>query len=159
MYSHWFTKSQWGFITQEHYEKLQKAARDEAFKHDYEAFKHDYEAFKRDYDDLKREFYATRAYFDNTHDNMTDVWMFHRVVGEDRYGHETPKPVDMVVRVVKSSCRVGGTVLDPFLGSGTTLIACEKVDRICNGMEIEPRYVQVAIERWQNYTGQKAVKV
>ena len=51
------------------------------------------------------------------------------------------------------------SIYDPFLGSGTTLIAAEKLGRICYGMEIEPRYVQVAIERWQNYTGQKAVKL
>ena len=45
------------------------------------------------------------------------------------------------------------------IGSGATLIACERLGRICYGMEIEPRYVQVSIERWQNYTGRKAVKL
>lgn len=51
------------------------------------------------------------------------------------------------------------SVYEPFLGSGTTLIACEKLNRICYGMDIEPRYVQVTIERWEEYTGQKAVKL
>jgi len=50
------------------------------------------------------------------------------------------------------------TIYDPFLGSGTTLIACEKLDRVCYGMEIEPRYVDVAVKRWQDFTGRKAVK-
>jgi len=52
-----------------------------------------------------------------------------------------------------------GAVYDPFLGSGTTLIACERLGRVCYGMEISERYVQVAIERWQNYTGKQAVKL
>jgi DNA modification methylase len=48
-------------------------------------------------------------------------------------------------------------VLDSFLGSGTTLIACEKLDRVCYGMEIEPRYVDVAVKRWEDFVGKKAV--
>ena len=47
---------------------------------------------------------------------------------------------------------------DPFLGSGTTIIAAETLGRRCYGLEIEPRYVQVAIERWQNFTGRTAVR-
>ena len=53
----------------------------------------------------------------------------------------------------------GDIVYDPFLGSGTTLIVCERLGRKCAAMEIEPRYIQVAVERWQNYTGRKAVKL
>ncbi len=49
-----------------------------------------------------------------------------------------------------------GIVFDPFLGSGTTLIAAEQLGRRCFGMEIEPRYVDVAVTRWENLTGQKA---
>jgi DNA modification methylase len=157
MYGHWFTKSQWVFITQEHYEKLQEAAKAQAFTRDYDAFTRDYDAFTRDYAELRNAFYATRAYFDNTHDNMTDVWSFPRVSGEERYGHATPKPVEMVERIAKSSSKVGGLILDPFSGTGTTLIASERLGRTCYAMEIEPKYVQVAIERWENYTGKKAV--
>ena len=51
------------------------------------------------------------------------------------------------------------TVLDLFLGSGSTLIACEKTNRKCFGMEIDPHYCSVIIERWQEYTGKKAVKL
>jgi DNA modification methylase len=49
-----------------------------------------------------------------------------------------------------------GPVVDPFLGSGTTLIACEQLDRTCYGIEIEPRYVDVAVQRWENLTGGRA---
>jgi len=73
--------------------------------------------------------------------------------------HPTMKPVALNEMAIQNSSQQGAIVADPFLGAGSTLIACEKLDRICYGMEIEPRYVQVTIERWQNYTGQKAVKL
>ena len=130
---HWTSKSQWEFPTREVYEALQQGAKAQGFK--------------REYDDLKQEFYATRASFDNTHDNMTDVWRFQRVGGDDRWEHETPKPVEMVQRVVKSSAPKGKAILDPFLGSGTTMVAAEQLGRICYGMEIEPKYVAVTLER------------
>jgi len=50
-------------------------------------------------------------------------------------------------------------VYDPFLGSGSTLIACEQTGRTCFGMEIDPEYIDVIVERFENYTGQKAVKI
>jgi DNA modification methylase len=134
MYGHWFTKSQWTFIPEEHYRKLQAAARE-------------HDAFKREHDELKREFYVTRAYFDNTHDNMTDVWNFPRVAGEERHGHATPKPVDMIARCIKSSCPDGGLVLDSFSGSGTTIVACERLGRKARAIEISPAYVAVTLER------------
>ena len=49
-------------------------------------------------------------------------------------------------------------MLDPFLGSGTSLIACERSGRICYGMELEPVYVDVAIKRWESFTGEQATK-
>jgi DNA modification methylase len=143
MYSHWFTKSQWTFIPEEHYRKLQAAARE-------------HDAFKREHDDLKREFYATRAYFNNTHDNMTDVWEFPRVTGEDRHGHATPKPVAMIARAITSSTPEKGAVVDPFCGSGTTIIAAEQLGRKCYAIEIEPSYCQVTIDRWEAFTGKQA---
>ena len=69
--------------------------------------------------------------------------------------HPTPKLLAFWVDLLQSfSDRKN--VLDPFLGSGTTLIAAEKLGRICYGMEIEPRYVDVAVKRWEQYTGRKA---
>jgi len=71
--------------------------------------------------------------------------------------HPTSKPVGVWSWFVeRGSIHVGGLVFDPFLGSGTTLIACEKLGRRCYGMEIEPRYCDVTIQRWENYTGKKA---
>jgi DNA modification methylase len=142
---HWTSKSQWTFPTEKVYKALQEGSK--------------YAAFNREYAELRDAFYATRAYFDNTHDNMSDVWLFPRVMGDDRYGHATPKPVEMVERIVKSSCISGGLIFDPFTGTGTTIIASERHSRTCYGMELDPKYVQVAIERWENYTGRKAEKL
>ena len=143
MGAHYFTKSQWSFPTKEAYEKLQAFANGDAFK--------------REHAELKREFYGTRAHFDNAHDNMTDVWKFGRVTGEDRHGHATPKPVEMMERVMKSSLPPRGLCLEPFNGSGSTLMGAEKTGRHCYAMELTPVYIDVTVQRWQNFTGKQAV--
>lgn len=140
---HWFDRSQWTMPTEEVYKAWQKAARGDGFKREYDGF-------KREYDELKREFYSTRAYFNNTHDNMTDVWSFPRVTGDDRNGHATPKPVDMVGRAIKSSCPDGGIVYVPFCGTMPELIASENLNRYCRGIEIHPPYVAVTLQRYQD---------
>ena len=145
--SHYFTTSQWMFPTEKHYRAIQTASKNDAFKKDYDAL-------KKDYDALKKEFYETRSFFDSTHDTMTDVWQFNRVKGEERHGHATPKPVVMIERIIKSSSQE--KVIEPFLGSGSTLIACEKTNRKCYGMEIDPHYCDVIVKRWEDYTGNKA---
>ncbi len=72
------------------------------------------------------------------------------------YEHPTQKPVKLSQRSVVNSSKINDLVLDPFLGSGSTLIACEKTNRVCYGMELDPRYIDVIIQRWQNFTGKKA---
>jgi DNA modification methylase len=71
--------------------------------------------------------------------------------------HPTVKPVRLVADAILDSSERGDIVLDPFLGSGTTLIAAERVGRVCHGMEIDPIYVDTIIRRWQAFTGDKAV--
>lgn len=73
--------------------------------------------------------------------------------------HPTMKPVNLLLRGIVNSSLPKNIVLDPFLGSGSTLIACEKSNRICYGMELDPKYVDVIIKRWEDYTGKKAVKI
>jgi site-specific DNA-methyltransferase (adenine-specific) len=70
--------------------------------------------------------------------------------------HPTMKPVGLVEYLMKNSSKQEDIILDPFLGSGTTLIACEKQSRICYGMELDPKYCDVIIKRWENFTGKKA---
>lgn len=145
---HWFDKSQWMMPTEEEYKTWQQHAKGEGFKKDYE--------------EIKKEYYSTRAYFDNTHDTMTDVWAMGRISHEEKQearGHATPKPIALCSRAIKSSSREGETVLDVFGGSGSTLIACEQLDRKCYAMELEPKYIDVIIKRWEQFTGEKAIKI
>jgi len=150
MAGHWVTKSQWGLITAENYNKIKQAAQE------HDAFKREHDDLKREHDRIKEEWYETRAFFDNTHDNMTEVWQFERVKGADRHGHATPKPVEMMERVMKSSAPTGAVTIEPFLGSGSTLIAAEKTGRKCYGMELDPKYCDVIVKRWEDFTGKKA---
>ena len=73
--------------------------------------------------------------------------------------HPTQKPVELAVRAFTNSTQVDDPVLDLFLGSGATLIGAEQLQRVCFALELEPSYVQVAIDRWEAFTGQQAVKV
>jgi DNA modification methylase len=72
--------------------------------------------------------------------------------------HPTVKPVQLVADAILDSTRRGDVVLDPFLGSGSTLIAAEKVGRRCRGIELDPLYIDTIIRRWQRWSGEKAVR-
>ena len=85
-----------------------------------------------------------------------DVWKIPRDFDPD---HPTPKPVALPARAINTASSEGQLVADPFLGSGTTLVACEQLGRTCYGMEISPQYCQVIIDRWEKLTGQKAERV
>lgn len=158
MYGHWFTKSQWVMIPARHYRALQQEAAGAAFTRPYHELRELYDGGLADASHLgaKREFYALRAHFNNTHDNMTDVWRFPRVLGEERFGHATPKPVDLCVRAIRSSAPPGSVVLEPFGGTGSTLIACEQTGNPNRTMELEPAFVDVTVLRWQEFTGEAA---
>jgi DNA modification methylase len=148
MADHWFSKSQWSFPQEDQYNRLQTEAIGNAFKKEYDKL-------KKEYDKLKKEYYATRAYFNNTHENMTDVWEYPRVQGEERWGHATPKPVDMIARIYKSSSPDDGIIYSPFLGSGTDIIAGEKSggDRTVAGFELSPAYCEIICQRFSKLTG------
>ena len=101
--------------------------------------------------------YATKEnnspfYGDNS---QSDVW---EIDVDRKTKHKTPKPVELSVKAIKNSSVTNNIVLDLFLGSGSTLIACEKTNRICYGMELDTKYCDVIIERWEQFTGQKAKK-
>lgn len=78
---------------------------------------------------------------------------------EETFGHGTQKPVECMLRPIVNNSNEGQVVYDPFLGSGTTLIAAEKTGRICYGMELDPKYVDVILKRWEQYSGKRAVKI
>ena len=72
--------------------------------------------------------------------------------------HPTMKPVELVERAIRNSSRPGDVVLDPFGGSGTTLIAAEKSGRIARLIELDPKYVDVIVRRWEEFTGKQAIR-
>jgi DNA modification methylase len=71
--------------------------------------------------------------------------------------HPTMKPIKLIAPLIRNSSKIGWPVLDLFGGSGSTLIACEQLDRACFMMELDPKYCDVIIQRWENLTGKKAV--
>jgi DNA modification methylase len=97
--------------------------------------------------------------------NRTNVWEYPSVNTLSKSGeegnllalHPTVKPVALVADAILDCSARGDLVLDSFLGSGSTLIAAERVGRICFGIEIDPLYVDVAVRRWQRYTGDRAI--
>jgi DNA modification methylase len=85
-----------------------------------------------------------------------DVWHFNKPRVNDL--HPTMKPVELVERAIRNSSRPGDVVLDPFGGSGTTLIAAEKAGRKARLIELDPKYADVIVRRWQDWTGQQATR-
>jgi DNA modification methylase len=84
-----------------------------------------------------------------------DVWFVKKPVVNDL--HPTMKPVELVERAIRNSSKGRDTVFDPFGGSGTTLIACEKAGRQARLVELEPKYCDVIVRRWQEFSGKQAV--
>jgi DNA modification methylase len=85
-----------------------------------------------------------------------DVWNIGKPQKNDL--HPTMKPVELVERAIRNSSRPGNVVLDPFGGSGTTLIAAEKSGRLARLIELDPKYVDVIVRRWQGWTGKQATR-
>jgi DNA modification methylase len=88
--------------------------------------------------------------------DQSDVWQIKKPHKNDL--HPTMKPVELVERAIRNSSRPGNVVLDPFGGSGTTLIAAEKSGRLARLIELDPKYVDVIVRRWQDWTGKKATR-
>ena len=89
---------------------------------------------------------------------QSDVWQFNRDNSKD-YLHPTQKPTVLAETAIGYSCPQSGIVYEPFLGSGSTLIACEKAGRKCYGMEIDPHYCDVIVKRWEEFTGKEATRL
>lgn len=85
---------------------------------------------------------------------QTSVWRFDK---EKVDGHTTPKPVELVAKAITNSSKSDDIVLDLFGGSGSTLIACEKTGRKARLMELDPKYCDVIVKRWEDFTGKQAV--
>jgi DNA modification methylase len=155
MFSHWFTRSQYTLMPEKHYQAMGKAYPGH--------FERPWRDLKREWDTVKggplSEIQGARAYFDNAHDIMRDVWEFERVTGDERHGHATPKPVEMMKRCMLSSLPKGGVVIEPFAGSGSTLIGAAVTGRVCRTMEISPRFCDVVRRRWTKFAKENNMTV
>jgi DNA modification methylase len=91
---------------------------------------------------------------------MESVLQIHASMGgEDRSGHPAPFPVALPSEYIQAMTNDGDIVCEPFCGGGTTLIACEQLGRKCYAMELEPKYIDLIIARWEKFTGRKAEKI
>ena len=87
---------------------------------------------------------------------QSTVWEFDRPKASRE--HPTMKPVALYAKMLSNSTAVGSLIHEPFGGSGTTLIACEQLNRKCYAMEVSPQYCDVIVERWQKLTGESATR-
>jgi DNA modification methylase len=86
---------------------------------------------------------------------QTTIWNIDKPLKSET-GHSTQKPVECMKRPIVNNSSPGQAIYDPFLGSGTTLIACEMEGRACHGLELSPAYCDVIVKRWEDFTGEKA---
>jgi len=78
---------------------------------------------------------------------------------DKRTGHGTQKPIECMAKPIRNNSKKNDIIADPFMGSGTTMIAAEQLSRKCYGMEISPSYCQIIIDRWEKFTNKKAEKI
>jgi DNA modification methylase len=102
----------------------------------------------------QHEFILFDGLIDPSITNESDLW---KIAKDSKYQHPTQKPVELSERAIKNSTRANNTILDYFGGSGSTLIACEKTNRQARVMELDPKYVDVIVKRWQDFTGLIAI--
>ena len=102
----------------------------------------------------QHEFILFNGVIDESITNESDLW---NIAKDSKYKHPTQKPVALSERAISNSSNPKNKVLDLFGGSGSTLLACEKLDRSAYLMELDPKYCDVIIQRWQEFTGQNAV--
>ncbi len=124
--------------------------------------KNNYSIGRRDYhrqhEFLFYSWFKEKVWNGDKERNQSDVWNVKRVPST-KYIHPTQKPVILVKKAILNSSNKGEIVLDLFGGSGSTLIAAESSGRICYTVELDPHYCEKMVERWEAFTGKKAVKV
>ena len=104
----------------------------------------------------QHEFILFKGFIKENIKNETDLWTINKDV---KYMHPTQKPIEISSRAIQNSSEKDDIILDMFGGSGSTLISCEQLNRKCYMMELDPKYVDVIIGRWEKFTGKKAVKI
>jgi adenine-specific DNA-methyltransferase len=131
--------------TSEQYSAMRKHLGSGYLKTEYEHLKTEYEHLKTEYEHLKTEYeHLRRPFFLRPSHQWGDVWTFR--IPRDRQ-HPTQKPLEMMVQIAEVSSRRADMVLDPFMGSGTTLVAAKSLGRVAIGIELDERYCEIAAKR------------
>jgi len=133
---HYFSDSQWRLPIEKMYLKLQTTG---FFKREYKGLRKEYEELRKEYEEIRRPF--------NPLKNYTNVWSIPITDAAERCGHPTQKPEKIIKRIIETSSRKENVVFDPFLGSGTTVIACINSGRNFIGIEKDPGYFEIAKKR------------
>ena len=149
MHGHWFTPHQWHMIDEKNYSKIQAYC----VKNGFDAFATPYKELRRQYDNLN-VYQKELSKEEMSEWGQWGIWEIAPVTSRD--GHPAAYPAELPARCIKMHSREGDIVLDPFGGSGTTLIVCEQLNRCCYMMEISEKYCDVIIDRWERFTGQTA---
>lgn len=110
--------------------------------------------YQRQYEPILYGWGADKKHYWCGDRDQSDVWEYNKPVRNDL--HPTMKPVELVERAINNSSKIGDIVLDGFGGSGSTLIAAEKTRRKARLMELDPKFCDVIVRRWEEYTGKKA---
>ena len=140
MSGHYLSSVQWALPTREKYEQLRAYANANGQNHGGDYLRREYEDLRREYEDLRRPFSVTADV------PYTDVWDFATVQAYPAK-HPCEKPIEMMRHIVLASSRDGGVVLDPFMGSGTTGVACVQTGRRFIGIELDEAYFEIAKQR------------
>jgi site-specific DNA-methyltransferase (adenine-specific) len=125
------------FPLEEQYLKIRKYLNGEYLRKEYEELRKEYEELRKEYEELR--------YIFNLPSGITDVWGFNSY--KESFNHASPKPIDIWNRIILAVTVEYSIILDPFLGSGTTSIAAKQLGRKCIGIELEKKYLDIAIER------------
>ena len=152
---HYFSRSQWCLPTREHYEAMRALLNGEGneyLRRGYEDLRRDYEDLRRDYEDLRLQYEELRRPFSVTAEvPFTDVWTFPTVQAYPGK-HPCEKPLSMLDHMVTASSRPDAVVLDPFMGSGSTLVSAKALGRKAIGIEKDERYCRQAVQRLEQET-------
>lgn len=130
--THWFTRSQWALPTEKRYEQLRQYANHNSGN----------EYLRKEYEDLRKEYEDLRYTFNNP-GLISSVW---QIPPSPKNGHPTPKPLELLTRIIETTTNPGDTVLDPMFGSGTTALACLETGRKFVGCEIEKKWFDLAVK-------------
>jgi site-specific DNA-methyltransferase (adenine-specific) len=150
MAGHWFTNVQWTLPTEENYNWLRQLFNSSEGSGFLEYLRREYEDLRREYEDLRRPFAVSADV------PYTDTWTFDTVkpyAGK----HPCEKPLDMLRHMIGTASRPGAVVLDPFMGSGTTGMACKETGREFIGIELDAEYYRIAEQRIEHHAQQTEI--